>query len=66
MPAFDRDAHLFPRSRRRVPVQRGLFDRRAERETGRRAEFESAREAAESNEPANGAPDLKLLLFITS
>ena len=76
---FDRDAQLAACSSRHLPVQRGLFDRRAEREAereaGREADVVAGRRVSDcldSGASADGSPaddltaELMLLLFITS
>ncbi len=66
--AFDRDACLARRARRRAAVQRGLFDSRVEREEAARAgpvSDQSCKSACASRQ-APEAPALELLLFITS
>jgi len=63
---FDRDRRLAARARDRRAVQRGLFDRRAERE----AEADGAEGSAGSNNVTGGSPrqlaEPVLLLFLTS
>jgi hypothetical protein len=59
---FDRDRRLAARAQERRAVQRGLFDRRAERE----AEVPDADAAGLSNNVAGQAPQPVLLLFVTS
>jgi hypothetical protein len=72
---FDRDALLEARSRRRRPIQRGLFERRAERN----ADEAEALTAAATGRPhlphddptraslvATPPPEPVLLLFVTS
>lgn len=73
---FDRDAHLADRTRARRPIQRGLFDARAEREVeermacAHRAERAGASQSADTSqsrgEAGERAPRLELMLFITS
>jgi hypothetical protein len=59
---FDRDRRLTARARDRRAVQRGLFDRRAERE----AQEPDADAAGLSNNATAQAPEPVLLLFVTS
>ena len=59
---FHRDRRLAARARDRRVVQRGLFDRRAERE----AEESDADDAGLSNNATAQAPQPVLLLFVTS
>ena len=64
---FDRDRRLAARARHRRAVQRGLFDRRAERE----AEADEAEEAALGSNNATArqpqpTAEPVLLLFLTS
>jgi hypothetical protein len=63
--AFDRDALLAARAANRQAVQRGLFDRRAEREADDAAGQAVAADAARPD-AATPPPEPLLLLFITS
>ena len=64
---FDRDARLFARSRTRRPVQRGLFDRRAERDAEETdAEDQRAGGSDAADVTTGETPQPVLLLFMTS
>jgi hypothetical protein len=71
---FDRDAWLTSRARTRQVVQRGLFDRRAEREAdqaeaeaaGRRGQDKAPHEACDPDDASAQPPQPVLLLFATS
>ena len=64
-PAFDRDALLAARTANRQAVQRGLFDRRAERDADDAAAQAVAADAA-GPDAAIPPPEPLLLLFVTS
>ena len=59
---FDRDARLAARASARRAVQRGLFERRSERE----ADEAEAEAAGPSNTVITEPPQPVLLLFLTS
>jgi hypothetical protein len=59
---FDRDARLAARASARRAVQRGLFERRAERE----ADEAHAEAAGPSNTVITEPPQPVLLIFLTS
>jgi hypothetical protein len=62
---FDRDALLTARLAERRSIQRGLFDRRAERDADDAAELSGAADHA-GPDAAPPAPEPLLLLFVTS